>query len=157
MGLVTLATATALQNLGPLVFGNHALDLQQQFILRILANGMVEENDFYAGALKLVDQQDLVRILAGEPVRRMHVHALDTAQGNRISQPLQGGTQQGRTAVAFVEELTLGWCFTSLSRHAFLKGSHLAGNGLGVGLLLGGNTGIQGRLSGPWTHARLPA
>jgi hypothetical protein len=45
------ATATAaLQNLGAFVFGDHALDLEQQIVLRRIANGPVQKHDFDAGA-----------------------------------------------------------------------------------------------------------
>jgi hypothetical protein len=50
LGRVPLAAPTALEELGPLVFGDHPLDLQQQLLFRGLGCGMVEEPHLYAGA-----------------------------------------------------------------------------------------------------------
>ena len=43
-----------LQDLGALVFGNHALDLKQQVVLRAGADGTVQEDDLDAGAPELL-------------------------------------------------------------------------------------------------------
>src|SRR4051812_33168479 len=64
-----------LQDLGALVFGNHALDnhaldLKQQVVLRAGADGTVQEGNLDAGAPELLHQQGLVRVAPGEPIRR---------------------------------------------------------------------------------------
>ena len=42
MGSMAFATATAFQDLGPFVLGNHALYLQQEIVFRAIPDGAVE-------------------------------------------------------------------------------------------------------------------
>jgi hypothetical protein len=80
------ATAPAtLQDFGPLVFGDHSLNLQQEIVLRGAADRAVQENNLRARTVKLIDQEHLMSVTAGEPVRSMDIDALDVATGNRIS------------------------------------------------------------------------
>ena len=65
---MALAAAAALQDLGPLVLGDHALDLEQQVLLRRAAELVVQEDDLDAAAVQLINQQDLVGVLAGQSV-----------------------------------------------------------------------------------------
>ena len=67
-----------LKNLGPLVFGNDALNLQQELVLRRIADRPVQEHDLGPAAAKLLDQEHLVSMASRQPVRRMHVNALDS-------------------------------------------------------------------------------
>ena len=53
---MSLAPAAPLQDLGPLILGDHPLDLEQQVILRRLAQRAVEEHDLDAGTPELVDE-----------------------------------------------------------------------------------------------------
>ena len=101
---MALAAPAALDDLGPLVLGDHALDLQQQVVLRRPAERAVEEDHLDAGALELVEQQDLIAEAPRQPVGRMDVEALEIARGDRIAQPLQGRAQQDGAAVAVVDE-----------------------------------------------------
>lgn len=97
------ATAPAtLQDLGPLILGNHTLDLEQKIILRCAADRAVQENDFRTCTTKFVDQKHLMGITACQPIRGMDINALDMAAGNCVPQPLQGRTRQDRTTVAFI-------------------------------------------------------
>ncbi len=104
LDLVALAAAAAFQNIGSFVFGDHALDLQQQLVFGILADGMVEEDHVHASALKLIDQQDLVRIFTGEAIRGVHVQTFDAPDGHRIAQSLQRGPHQGYPAIPLIDE-----------------------------------------------------
>ena len=79
----------ALQNLGPLVFGNDALNLQQELVLRCTADRPVQEHDLGAAAAKLLDQEHLVGVASRQPVRRVHVNAFDLSASHRIAQLLQ--------------------------------------------------------------------
>ena len=63
------ATASApLQDLGPLVFGDHALNLEKKIVLGRATNGAVQEDDLGTGPTELVDQQRLMGVAAGEPI-----------------------------------------------------------------------------------------
>ncbi len=81
---MTAAAPAALQDFGPLVFGNHALNLEQEIVLRGAADRAVQENNFRARAAKLIDQEHLMGVTAGKPVRSMDINALDMAASNRI-------------------------------------------------------------------------
>ena len=61
---VLLAPAATLDDLGPLVFGDHALDLKQQVLLRAAADGIAQENDLDAAPGEFLEDQDLVGIFA---------------------------------------------------------------------------------------------
>src|SRR3954451_20557405 len=53
---MALSAPASLQDLGALVFRNHALDLKQQVVLRAGADGAVQEGDRDAGAPELLHQ-----------------------------------------------------------------------------------------------------
>ena len=79
------AAPAALQDLGPLVFGDHALNLEQKIILSRAADRAVQENNLRTRTVKLIDQEHLMGVAAGEPIRSMDIDALDMATSNRIS------------------------------------------------------------------------
>jgi hypothetical protein len=79
----------ALQDFGPLVFGDHALNLEQEIVFRGAADRTVQENNLRTRAMELIDQEHLMGVTAGEPVRSMDIDALDMAASDGISQPLQ--------------------------------------------------------------------
>src|SRR5580700_3584267 len=89
-----------LQNLGPLVFGNDALNLQQELVLRCTADRPVQEDDLGAAAAKLLDQEHLVGVASRQPVRRVHVNAFDLSARHRIAQLLQRRPLKVRAAPA---------------------------------------------------------
>jgi hypothetical protein len=64
---VELAAAAPLGDLGTLVFGDDALHLEQQIILRALARRVVEEHQLDPRAAELIHQQRLVGVA---PARR---------------------------------------------------------------------------------------
>ena len=87
-----------------LVFRKHPLQLQQQSILRCLADRSVEEHYLGAGTRELLDQHRLVRIGAGQAVGRMHVEHVDRPHRREVAQPLQRRADQACPALALVEE-----------------------------------------------------
>jgi hypothetical protein len=75
---VGLATPVALHELGLLVLGEHALELDQQLVLGAVAARAPDELHARACAGELLDQQGLVGEPAGQPVggvAQHHVHA----------------------------------------------------------------------------------
>ena len=70
----------AFQDLGALVLGDNALDLEQQVVLGGAADRVVEEDHVGPGPPELLNQQNLVGIAAGQPVRRQDVDAPDHAR-----------------------------------------------------------------------------
>lgn len=62
---VAAPAAASLEDLGPLILGDHALNLEQQIILGRTANRTIQEYDLHTGTTELVDQQRLMGITAG--------------------------------------------------------------------------------------------
>ena len=63
-GGVLLAPATALHDLGALVLGDHALDLQEQVLLGSAAWGIAQEDDLNAATGEFLEYQNLICIFA---------------------------------------------------------------------------------------------
>jgi hypothetical protein len=82
---VPAATPAPLENLGPLVFGDYALNLEQKIIFRGATDRVVQEDNLRTRTAKLIDQKHLMSITAGEPIRGMDINALDFTASNRIS------------------------------------------------------------------------
>ena len=61
---VPLATTAALQDLGFLVLGNHALDLSQEILRGTLSQGIAEEDDLDAVMREFLEHQNLISIFA---------------------------------------------------------------------------------------------
>jgi hypothetical protein len=78
-------TPAAFQDFGSLVFGDHSLNLEQEIILRGATDRAVQENNLRARAVKLIDQEHLMGVTAGEPIRSVDIDALDMTTSNRIS------------------------------------------------------------------------
>jgi hypothetical protein len=79
------ATPAALKDFGTLVFGDYALNLEQEIVLSSTTDRAVQENNLCARPVKLIDQEHLMGVTASEPVWSMDIDALDMAAGNRIS------------------------------------------------------------------------
>src|SRR5207248_10941076 len=71
-----------LKYLYALVLGDDALNLQQEMVLRRVADRAVQEYDLGPAAVKLLDQHNLVGMLARQPVGRQHIDALDRSAGH---------------------------------------------------------------------------
>lgn len=65
-----------------LIFGDHALNLEQQIILDRATNGALQEDDLHTGTTKLVDQQRLMGLAAGEPIGSMGIETLHVASSS---------------------------------------------------------------------------
>src|SRR5215212_9263193 len=104
---VALAAPAALQDLGPLVLGHHALDLQQQIVLRREADRSIEEDDLDPSPVELVDQQHLIGVAPRQSVGGVDVQAIEVAGRHGITQTLERGPHQGGSAVAVVGKAAL--------------------------------------------------
>ena len=60
-----LAPPMPFDNLRALILGHHALDLEQQIVLRAAPQFAIQEHDLDPGSVEFIDQQDLVSVLAG--------------------------------------------------------------------------------------------
>jgi len=99
---VPSTASTALQNLGAFIFGDHALNLEQQIILRRIPDRPVQEHDVHASTPKLIYQQRLVGIAPSQAIGGMDIQALDPPAGGSVAKPLESGAHEDGAAVAFV-------------------------------------------------------
>src|SRR3954467_14453515 len=88
---VALAAPAALQDLGPLVLGYHALDLQQQIVLRREADRSIEEDDLNPSPVELVDQQHLIGVAPRQSVGGVDVQPIEVAGRYGITPTLERG------------------------------------------------------------------
>jgi hypothetical protein len=121
-------TPHPLQQFGALVFGDHALNLQQKIVLCSLANRAIEKHHLCSHATELVDQYNLMGITARQPVRCMYVDAIDASGRYRIAQLLKCRTLQVRAAVAFIDVGVVRLERIAVSGDALLEGSNLTVN-----------------------------
>ncbi|MCW2242100.1 hypothetical protein M2351_006745 [Azospirillum canadense] len=136
-GRMAAPAAATFQDLRPFVLRDDALDLQQQVVFGGAAERVGEKGDLRSGAAELFDQEHLMRVTAGQPVRRQHVDALDRPGGDRIAQTLQPGSQQDRAAVALVHIGVVRLQLATVRGDPLAQRRHLAGDGVIAGLLFG--------------------
>ena len=70
--------------------------------MRVGAHRPVQELHPAAAAGQLIDQQHLVDVVPGQPVRRGHQHYVQLSQRRMIPQPVQPRPAQAGTAVAVI-------------------------------------------------------
>ena len=99
-----LAAPVPLHQLGLLVLGEHALELDQQLVFGAVAARPLHELDPGPAAGEFLDQQRLVGELAGQPVRRVNQDHVQAALGGQVPQRLQRGPDQRRPEVTLVGE-----------------------------------------------------
>jgi hypothetical protein len=83
--LLQLAAAEALAEDGALVFGDGALDLQQELVVRVVRDRVLQEHHLGAGAAELLQEQDLVGVLARQPVGGQHGDDPDGAVAHGVA------------------------------------------------------------------------
>jgi len=115
-----------LENLGALILGYDALNLQQEIILRRVADRAVQECDLGPTAAKLLDQQNLMGVLARQPIRREHIDALDIPAGHRIPQLLQRQTLKVHPAATIIHIAAIRLELKAVTSDAFLQRRDLA-------------------------------
>ena len=120
-----------------LVFRKHPLQLQQQGVLRRLADRPVEEHHLGTGTRELLDQHRLVRVRAGQAVGGVHVDDVDGRHRREVAQPLQRGSDQARPALAVVEEAQFGPDLVAIRGRARQQRLDLAVDGVPFSLLIG--------------------
>jgi hypothetical protein len=94
-----LAATEAFSQDGALIFGDRALDLEQELIVGIVGNGMVQEHDGAPDPAELLQQENLIGILASQAVGAQHANdfhgtiACGIAQAVQ-SRPIQAGAAE---------------------------------------------------------------
>ena len=90
-GLLELAAAEALAEDGALVLGDGALDLQQELVVRVVGDRALQEHDLAAGLAELLQEQDLVGVLARQPVGGQHGDDLEVAVADGVAEASRPG------------------------------------------------------------------
>src|SRR5229473_524941 len=84
--------------------GGLALKLHQQLIFRAGTLRRFNKQRLYSVAGELLDQQDLVRVLAAQAIRRVCEHHLDLSFGGEVPHTLQAWALERRSTIAFIFE-----------------------------------------------------
>ena len=145
------ATSMTRDDFGPLILGHHPVHLQQQVVFWALPQGPIEEDDLDASASERIDQQDVIRICAGQAIRRVHREPVHTACCNHIAQTFQRRAHERGSAIAFVETLPRFSHGQPIDGHPRPQGRHLTRNGMGLRVLLRRHARIDRSLG--WVHA----
>src|ERR1700730_15982347 len=153
VGPVSLTATRSLQDLRPLIFSDHALELHQQLIFRAgtLRRFRKQRLDSLAG--ELLDQQDLVRVLAAQAIRRVCEHYLDLPLGGEVPHTLQARALKRRSTIAFIFEDPLFGHLQIVGLGELDQRRCLARDRVLLALLLGGNPRVDRRHS----HIRTPS
>jgi hypothetical protein len=129
--------------------------LAQEVLFRAAVSCMIEEAHLDPGTAKLLQEHGLVGVVAREAIRAVDVEPVDLPGGHPIPELFQGGSLQGRTAVALIGESEGIGKSETIGCDPSVEGGELAGDRAGVGLLLGGDARVQGHLEGG--HRLLPS
>jgi hypothetical protein len=83
------ATSAPLHDLGSLIFSDNALHLQEQVIFGALTERPVQEHQLDTAPPPLVEEKNLIRVVAGQAVGRVDVDAVNGANRCQVAQPIQ--------------------------------------------------------------------
>ena len=145
-GAVGLAAPVPLHQLGFLVLGEHALELDQQLVFGAVPPGAVlDELHPDPGPGELLDQQRLVGELAGQPVRRVAQHHIDAALGGQVPQRLERRADQRGAGMPLIFEHPALRHLEPVARGVRAQRRGLRPDRLVFGLPLAGDPGIQRR------------
>jgi hypothetical protein len=132
-----VTAAVALQNLGPFGFRHPALDLPPQVLCRAPAQLAIDTHDLHTQAAQLFHQEDLLGILARQPVGGMPIESVNDPGTHGIPQALQGRTDQRGAPRAIIKQRHRFGPHQTLSLRALPERRHLPGNGVGFSLVCG--------------------
>src|SRR4051812_6396820 len=150
---MSLTAPGTFQDLCAFIFRDHALKLNQELIFRAVALWRLHEPGLDSMAGGLLDQQNLVRVLATQSVWRIREHNLNLSFGGEITHTLQAWPLQRRSAVAFIFEHPLSGHFQIVALGKLDQRRRLARNRVLLALLLGRNPRVDCRHS----HIRTPS
>jgi len=128
------ATPHPLGDQRALVLSHRPADLQQQLIVRILAHRTIQELHLAAVTGQFFDQQHLVDIVTGQPVRRGHQHNVQISHRRMITQPVQTRPAQAGTAITAITVNMLPIQHPAASGHRRAQPVKLLLDGLRLGL-----------------------
>src|SRR5260370_42504393 len=101
---MSLAATRTFEDLRPLVFRDHTLELEQQLIFSCCRPWGADKQGLDTCTSQLLDQQDLIGISSTEPIGCRDQHGVELAFGRQVAHPLWASTDQTRAAKNFVFE-----------------------------------------------------
>ena len=153
LGPVALPAPAALEHLGPLVLGEHALKLQEQAVLGGVPDWAIEEDYLRAGAREFFQQEHLMRVAAGEPIRGMNIDDINCREGDEVTQALQGRSDQTGSAVAVVDEQHVLADLIAVPQRPCLQLGDLAVDSVALGLLIRRDPSVDRHLQIGWRRS----
>jgi hypothetical protein len=138
--------AKALLEQRAFVLRHRPLDLQEQLIVGIIREGMLQKDHFTAHAAELFEQQDLVGILAGEPVGTPNGYQGKGSLVSRITEAVEGWAVQTGPTPPLITIDVVRVHLMALLRDPGAEGTELTGDGLLAFLTPGGDAGIEGNM-----------
>jgi hypothetical protein len=114
--------------------------------MRIAAHRPVEEIHHRPVLLQLLDEQDLMHVVARQPIRRGDQDPVQTRARRGVAQAVQAWTLEARAAVAIVTEDVLRRQDPTLRRSMSPQAVELLLSGLRLDLALGRNPSVSGYL-----------
>lgn len=114
--------------------------------MRIAAHRPVEEIHYRTVLLQLLDEQDLMHVVACQPIRRGDQDPVQTRTRRRIAQAVQPRTPEARVAVAVVAEDMLRRQNPALRCGMSTQAVKLLLSDLRLDLALGRNPSVSGYL-----------
>jgi hypothetical protein len=143
------ATSHPVGDQGALILGHGTPDLEQELIVRILTHGPVQELDLTASLGEFLDEEDLMDIVAGQPIGGREQDPCKGSQGDATPPPIQAWPiQLGPTIPIVAVDMCLSQMPIGLGRHMGAKTGQLLLNRLCVLLPGGRDTDIQGYFQG---------
>jgi hypothetical protein len=139
------AASRTLDDLRSLVFRDHALKLHHQLILWRGAGRSLEKNQFDTLTVELLRQQNLIRVLPAETIRRVRQHCLYVSLRRQVPQRFQPRPHQARSTISLILKHPLGRNCVPLRLGMLNQRRRLAGNGVILFLAIRGNARIDRR------------
>ena len=146
--LLELTAPEAFTEQRSLVLGDGALDLKQELVARIVGDRAVEELDRALHPAELLQQEHLVGVAPGQPVRGENGNDIDFPVAHRIAQGVQARPVEARPAVSLIAEHMGVGQLVVRGVGPGAEDVELAVDGLLAFLALSGDTGIDGGAHG---------
>src|SRR5713226_4215337 len=142
---VTLAASRPLEDLGPLVLGDHSLKLHEQLILGRGALRRIQKARLDTVTGEFFDQQDLIGVLTTQSIGAVNEDGLNLPFGCQIAHALKAGPLERGAAIALIfEDPGLGHFDVERPRQLD-QCRGLARNRVGLALLLRGDARVNRR------------
>src|SRR3990170_8191403 len=145
LGTVSLSSAGALGDLRSLVLCDHPLELHQKLFFRGGDLRRLDKANLDSMSGEFLHQQNLIGILAAEPVGGVNQNRFNRSFGSQIPQPLQRRPHENRSAVTFVLKDPLRRDRVPMGLSVFQQRGPLASDGLLFFLPIRGNPRVNRR------------